>query len=331
MLTTRSFAPLPNGQTQRSYYYFNSQRVAMREVDAAGEDVLYLLGDHLGSTSLVLCGNPNGCAGVAYGGKVAESRYYPYGEERWHWPEEGTLPTDYRFTGARQEAGLGIYIMGARWYDSALARWLSADTLVPGTAASSGGGAATLGYDDQARLTPLTVGFHETQFLSGVGEENREIAAKGKIESKYQWGPSNPQALNRYAYCLGNPLRYTDPTGHQGREIWRQELTHGAWNVYSAMMSQRINQLSNRAKWWGIGAGLAVGVVCEVAIVAGTLGIGAVPRAVVSVAAGGVAGAAAYEIAGGAEAGTLQGLLDYLSIAQAKAENAGKETITIIA
>jgi len=26
--------------------------------------------------------------------------------------------------------------------------------------------------------------------------------------------PGNPQSLNRYAYTLNNPLRYTDPTGH---------------------------------------------------------------------------------------------------------------------
>jgi hypothetical protein len=43
-LTTRSFAPLPNGQTHRSYYYFNGQRVAMRQVDAGVHllDSLYL-------------------------------------------------------------------------------------------------------------------------------------------------------------------------------------------------------------------------------------------------------------------------------------------------
>ncbi len=29
----------------------------------------------------------------------------------------------------------------------------------------------------------------------------------------------NPQSLNRYAYCLNNPVRYTDPTGHYIPEI----------------------------------------------------------------------------------------------------------------
>jgi hypothetical protein len=26
--------------------------------------------------------------------------------------------------------------------------------------------------------------------------------------------PKNPQSFNRYSYCLNNPLRYVDPTGH---------------------------------------------------------------------------------------------------------------------
>ena len=31
--------------------------------------------------------------------------------------------------------------------------------------------------------------------------------------------PGNSQALNRFSYVLGNPLRYTDPTGHYGKDV----------------------------------------------------------------------------------------------------------------
>ena len=81
--------------------------------------VQWLVGDHLGTTSVVL--NANGTV-------HSEARHYPYGEERW---SSGTLLTDYRFTGQRSESGLGLVHMGARRYDPALARWVSADTIVP--------------------------------------------------------------------------------------------------------------------------------------------------------------------------------------------------------
>ena len=129
------------------YYFHAGKRVAL---DREGV-VQWLVGDHLGSTSLVLDDQ---------GGKVAESRHYPYGEERWRWPEEGTFPTEYRFTGQRSDSGLGLIHMGARHYDPALGRWTSADTLVP--------------------------------------------------------DPGSPQSFNRYSWVLGNPLRYRDPTGHDG-------------------------------------------------------------------------------------------------------------------
>jgi RHS repeat-associated protein len=82
----------------------------------------YPLSDHLHSSMVVL--NQSG-------GKLDEIRYYPYGAERW--PLDGTFPTDYKFTGQRFEAGLGIYAMGARWYDPQLGRWISPDTAMPDT------------------------------------------------------------------------------------------------------------------------------------------------------------------------------------------------------
>ncbi|MCP4529086.1 MAG: RHS repeat-associated core domain-containing protein [Aestuariibacter sp.] len=56
--------------------------------------------------------------------------YYPYGEERWS-ASGGTLTTDYGFTGQRRERGIGLYDYNARFYDPALGRFVSADTIVP--------------------------------------------------------------------------------------------------------------------------------------------------------------------------------------------------------
>jgi RHS repeat-associated protein len=58
----------------------------------------------------------------------SEARHYPYGEERW---SSGTLPTEYRFTGQRHDGYIKLTVMGARWYDGQLGRWISPDTIIP--------------------------------------------------------------------------------------------------------------------------------------------------------------------------------------------------------
>jgi RHS repeat-associated protein len=136
------------------YYSLDGQRVAMRE----GSTLTYLHSDHLGSASL---------ATNSSGGMISEMRYYPYGATRWTY---GTMPTDRRFTGQREETGFGLYDYVARRYDPVLGRFIQADSVVP--------------------------------------------------------EPGNPQSLNRYTYVLGNPLRYTDPTGHWYYDPGADALVH---------------------------------------------------------------------------------------------------------
>ena len=112
------------GITKTSYYYAGAQRVAMRITAGVSTAVIYLHGDHLGSTSLTT---------DASGQVVARVLYYPYGEERY---TVGTLTTDYGYTGQRKNGYLDTYSMGARDYDPRLGRWLSADTIVPDSANS---------------------------------------------------------------------------------------------------------------------------------------------------------------------------------------------------
>jgi len=173
---------------------------------------IYQHGDHLGSVSVVTDNDRR---------VLSRQDDTPWGEVR----AGGVAQTTLDFTGQRRD-GTGLLYYGARYYDPALERFLSPDSVVPGMASGKGGMAASLGQDGGAALRPLTVDFHETTFSAGLAQENAFTQAKGfrfqlsdhdKQQgegAKWQWGPQNPQALNRYGYVLDNPLRYTDPSGH---------------------------------------------------------------------------------------------------------------------
>ena len=139
--------------------------------------MIYLLGDHLGSTSLTANSS---------GGKVAELRYHPWGGTR------------YQFTGQRNDTAIGLYFYNARYYDPALGRFIQADTIVP--------------------------------------------------------SPANPQSLNRYAYTLNNPLRYTDPSGHWGADVHYKLTSEWVGQVLQAAGSP--NGLGGQIAW----ANLAVDI-----------------------------------------------------------------------
>ena len=104
--------------------------------------VYYVLGDHLGSTAITVDSS---------GAKASELRYKPYGETRYSGLPAGT-GTDYRFTGQRQLAGLGLYHMGARWIDPSLGRWLSADTIIPDPANPQSFNRYSYGYNNPVKF-----------------------------------------------------------------------------------------------------------------------------------------------------------------------------------
>jgi RHS repeat-associated protein len=119
---------------------------------ATDNGVFYVVSDHLRSTSVLV--NRDGTV-------KNRNYYYPYGGNRGGSAFSGI--TTKRFTGQYHEQGLpggeGLAFYNARWYDSQLGVFISADTIVP--------------------------------------------------------DPLSPQSFNRYAYAIGNPLRFQDPTGHR--------------------------------------------------------------------------------------------------------------------
>jgi len=82
----------------------------------------YIIGDHLGSTSLVT---------DASGAVINQTKYKAWGETRY---SSGTEQTKYGYTGQYSYASdFGLHFYNARWYDSSLSRFAQADTIVPNT------------------------------------------------------------------------------------------------------------------------------------------------------------------------------------------------------
>jgi RHS repeat-associated protein len=123
--------------TETKRYYLGDLLVAIN----VGGTTSYLHQDYLHST--------------VSSSSATKVEYTPYGLLR---TSSGTLPTDRQFQGQQNQSSVGLYHMGARWYDPTIGLWTQPDTVVP--------------------------------------------------------NPMDPLSLNRYSFVEGNPLRFTDPTGH---------------------------------------------------------------------------------------------------------------------
>ncbi len=252
----------------RKQYLFNGQLIAVREGLSAGSPVSFFATDHLGSVTTTLWAN---------GTVRAETRYYPWGQDN-RWKVDVT-PTGARFTNQRLDDTLNLYNYNARYYDHWIGRFISADTIVP----------------EQKRLSPLTVGFHETTFLSKANEENQQLQLMGptfawnnrdKQELGIPSGPSSPQNISRFSYGKSNPIREVDPSGHDSSTstgtYYYQDLTREEALAFVNWLTGKEGTTSlgfaDHLHTWGVnlvGGSLAVGAVTAAASL-GTLALPAV-------------------------------------------------------
>lgn len=190
------------GVNARKLYTFNGSIVAQRDSD---NTMSYLHGDQLGSVSIVT---------NASGGLKHKQEFDPWGNIR----EGGASSTKLNYTGQYRD-DTGLIFMNARYYDPKIGRFISADTVVPGSPsgdmAGSGLRSLTTDFTDPAFTLKLNQEQHSTPWFTLSQAQQQEIGSP--------WGPANPQSLNRYSYVQNNPLTYTDPSGHV-RTIVRTDI-----------------------------------------------------------------------------------------------------------
>ncbi len=172
-------------------------------------------GAGLGSTALVT---------NASGGVVDQQRYYPYGAGR---PTDTALPTDYRFTGQRREGTIGLYDYGARFYDPALGRFISADTVVPQPGNPQALNRYSYVLNNPLRYTDPTGFFSEDEIMKHFGVSTWEevlalFGEGGRFEGLWGW-----LAMLRMA-DIDEPLFLF--TGKEGLASQRGSL-YGYWTI----------------------------------------------------------------------------------------------------
>lgn len=95
---------------------------SVRIVSRTPDNTFYYHADHLGSSSVIT---------DISGYTVQEIYYYPYGQTRLNNHNPMLVDVSHKFTGQEEDIETGLYYYGARYYDPAIGRFITADSIVP--------------------------------------------------------------------------------------------------------------------------------------------------------------------------------------------------------
>ena len=112
------------------------------------------------------------------------------------------------YTGCLYDASTDIYYLNARYYDPENANFLSQDS-----------------YRGETEITGNESFYNEICYTGGIYDASTGIyylnaryydpeTANFLSQDSYRGEIGAPESLNYYAYCYGNPITCTDPSGH---------------------------------------------------------------------------------------------------------------------
>jgi RHS repeat-associated protein len=207
--------------TMKKYYYAGGTRIAVRDGAGGGTaGLLWLVGDHLGSTSVVANSS---------GGLQSRVLYKAWGEPRY---ASASLPTQYTYTEQYSYTddittqgvteGFGLMFYNARWYDPALGGWNQSDSIIPDPY-------NPLDWDryTYARNNPV-------KFTDPNGHKPCELACDGETIDTI----AAVDSLKKYTGLRWNGLSKEE----------QRLLRRGGWNAGS--FNDHMDQQTSRANFW---------------------------------------------------------------------------------
>ncbi len=215
-------ATSPVASPQKEYGYRNGQLLITAEPSA---QLKWLVADHLGTPRMIV--DQTGALA-----NVKRHDYLPFGEELYAGQGGRTIALGYssdatrqKFTSKERDIETGLDYFLARYYLSTQGRFTNPDEFKGGP--------------------------HEVRVL-GSGDSEKQALVYADV--------TNPQSLNKYQYCLNNPLRYVDPDGHNPQDSFDIR--------FQKLHQDRLDNKITEKQYWENLRGAAVGTAAGLAAVA---------------------------------------------------------------